>query len=334
REHYEAVRERPDDYALWLSYARALELAGDADTAIAAARRAIPLAPAYAQPHYQLGNLLLRSGQTTEAFSELRLAGISDPSLLPGIIDLAWRVSSNNVQFVEQALLPTTPEQHWALARFFKEQQQIDPAIRHFAMSGAEAEPDRRAYVQHLIEAGNFAAAAELWKVDNPEGIQPDIVRNPGFEKEVDLGAASFDWNAPQSLEGVRFTLDTQMPAEGKSALKLEFTGSAPVGVPMLSQIILVAPQTQYELHFSARPESIVSAGLPQVSVLEPLSRNHIAQSQTFGGTSGAWSEYVITFASGPAQAVQIVVERQSCLTNPCPIFGRLWLDGFRLTKR
>src|ERR1041385_3346272 len=70
QEHYEAVKARPDDYALWLSLARALELNGDSESAIAAARQAIPLAPAYAQPHYQLGNLLLRAGRTAEAFAE------------------------------------------------------------------------------------------------------------------------------------------------------------------------------------------------------------------------------------------------------------------------
>jgi len=335
REHYEAVTARPNDYALWLSLARALELNGDPDAAIAAARQAIPLAPAYAQPHYQLGNLLVRSGQTKEAFAELRLAGTSDPTLLPGIVDLAWRVSSHNVQFVEEAVSPVTPQQHWIVARFFRGQSQIDSAVREFAMSGTDGEPDRRAYVQQLIQEGQFAAAAELWRVDNPEGAQVDVVRNPGFETEIELGESEFSWRAPQKIEGVHFVLDTQKPAEGQSSVKLDFTGNVPVSSPLLSQIVLVQSETQYELQFSARTESIVSGGLPVVSIVDSVSRNRLAQSQTLAGTTAAWAQYTIKFASGThTQAVLIVVERQSCPSNPCPIFGRLWLDGFRLNKR
>ncbi len=69
-EHYQAALTRPDDYVLWLSLARACELSGDSTAAIAAAKQAAPLAPDYAEPHYQLGNILLRAGQTDEAFKE------------------------------------------------------------------------------------------------------------------------------------------------------------------------------------------------------------------------------------------------------------------------
>src|SRR4030095_6054668 len=108
-EYFQAARARPDDYVLWLSLARARELNGETEGALAAARQAVPLAPDYAEPHYQLGNILLRAGQTEEAFKELRLAGASNPTLLPGVIDLAWRVSNGNVEFVVGAIKPASP---------------------------------------------------------------------------------------------------------------------------------------------------------------------------------------------------------------------------------
>src|SRR5260221_10416803 len=73
-EYEQAALSRPDDYVLWLSLARARELNGDPAGAVSAARQAVPLAPYYAEPHYQLGNILLRAGQREEAFKELRLA--------------------------------------------------------------------------------------------------------------------------------------------------------------------------------------------------------------------------------------------------------------------
>jgi hypothetical protein len=334
REHYEAVRARPDDYALWLSRARALELNGDLESAIEAARQAIPLAPSYAQPHYQLGNFLLRAGRTTEALAELRLAGASDPMLMPGIIDLAWSISHNDPKFVEQAIAATSPDQHLVLAMFFKEHQQIDAAIRAFAMSGAVGAQDRRAYVQQLITGGRFESAAELWKVDNSEGAVPDAIRNPGFEKEVELDGSGFDWSAPRDIQGVRVTIDTQTPAEGQSALKLEFAGGAPFGSPFLSQVVLVTPQTHYALQVSVRSESLVSGGLPQVLVLDALSNSPLGQSPAFTGTSDGWRQVAIPFASGSqTKAVRIAIERPICSSSPCPVFGRLWLDGFALRK-
>src|SRR2546425_5934289 len=58
----QAVLFRPDDCVLWLGLARTQELNGETDDAVAAARRSVPLAPYYAQPHWQLGNILLRVG--------------------------------------------------------------------------------------------------------------------------------------------------------------------------------------------------------------------------------------------------------------------------------
>lgn len=334
REHNEAVKARPDDHALWLSLARALELNGDVEKAIAAARQATTLAPAYSQPHYQLGNLLLRAGQTSEAFAELRLAGTSDPLLMPGIVDLAWRMSSGNAQFVEQAIAPGTSDTALVLAMFFRERHQIEPAIRWFAMSGPVGEPDRRAYVAELITNGRFEAAGELWAVDNSERVQTDAIRNAGFENEIDLRYAGFDWNASPTLKAVRFALDTQNPAEGLSALKVEFSGDSPVLGPLLSQVVLVTPNTKYELQFSARNESIVGGSVPQIFVLDAVSRSAIGQSAALTGTIEGWRSYVVPFVSSPqTKAVRIAIERQSCSSTPCPIFGRLWLDSFSLRR-
>jgi len=333
-EHSEAVKARPDDYALWLSLARALELNGDVEKAIAAARQATILAPAYSQPHYQLGNLLLRSGRTSEAFSELRVAGMSDPLLMPGIVDLAWSVSSGNAQFVEDAINARTASMSLVLATFFRQHQQVEKAIRWFAVSGPAAEPDRRAYVAELITTGQFEAAAQLWAVDNSEPVQSESIRNAGFEKDIDLRYAGFDWNASPAVKGVRFALDTQNPAEGRSALKVEFAGDSQISLPLLSQVVLVAPNTKYELQFSARQDSIVSGGVPQILVLDAVSRSPLGQSGPLTGTSAEWHIEAVPFITGPqTKAIRITIERPSCESTPCPIFGRLWLDKLFLRR-
>src|SRR5881394_1829647 len=96
REYERAIALRPRDYVLWLMYARGCELNGEREKAVAAARRAVPLAPFYAQPHWQLGNLLVRDGQTVEGFKELRLASSINSDFLGPVIDLAWQLSKGD----------------------------------------------------------------------------------------------------------------------------------------------------------------------------------------------------------------------------------------------
>lgn len=89
REYEKAVALRSDDHVLWVELGRARDLSGDQDGALSASRKAVQLAPYYAQPRWQLGNLLSRAGGThDEAFMELRRAAASDPTFLPVFIDL------------------------------------------------------------------------------------------------------------------------------------------------------------------------------------------------------------------------------------------------------
>jgi hypothetical protein len=333
-EHLNAVKSRPEDYALWLSLARANELIGTPESGIAAARQAALLAPAYSQPHYQLGNMLLRIGRTNEAFAELRRAAESDPALLPGIIDLAYRTSGGNSQFVLQTLAPSTHEARIAMADYFRSRDQADAAIELYTAAGTEAVKDRAYYVGQLISANRFKEAARLWAVDHSDSVARDQIRDPGFEKDSDLSKAGFSWRAGDKTEGLRFVLDTRERAEGNSSLRIEFGGGHDPTLPVISQLINVQPETAYELTLSIRTENLVSGGLPRVAVLDAVTRVALTQSSEVDRTSHGWLELVLKFKTGPQiETIQIVVQRQGCGTQPCPIFGQLWLDQFSLRR-
>jgi hypothetical protein len=333
-EHREAVRARPQDYVLWLGLARAAELNGDASTAIASAQRAILLAPSYSQPHYQLGNILLRAGRTSEGFKELRTAAESDPTLMPGIIDLAWRLSKGNVQFVEQTLAPETSAARLALARYFRSHGLADEAIRIYTTSGDAGVRDRQNYVSELSRDSQFSQAAALWQVDHPGTAVPGRMDNGGFETEIDLNVKGFVWETSEKSGSVRLALDTQQPAEGRSSLKIQFNGEAGKEGPIVYQLVLVEPNRHYQLHFSWRTENIVSVALPFVSVVDLRARSRAGNSPAFARASAGWREYTIDFTTGPqTDAVQVTLERENCVTPPCPVFGLLWLDNFSLQK-
>ena len=332
-EYQRAALARPDDYALWLSLARASELNGDTAGAVAAARQAVPLAPDYAEPHYQLGNILLRAGQRDEAFKELRLAGASNPTLMAGIIDLAWRVSGGNVQFVTQAITPQTPAAYLSLGQYFRGHQAPGAAIAMYVAAGSASEQDRRSYLAELIAEKRFDDAANLWKVGRQDGAAPGVMTDPGFEQESNLRDPGFGWRLGEKDTGFHLSLDTNNPQQGRSSLKIEFNGDSYPSSPVISQLVLVDSGAHYQLRFAVRSEGLVSGGLPFVIVTDAGDNKVLGQSDKFPTTDG-WHEYTINFDLGQsARAVQIALQRQACSKSPCPIFGHLWLDNFLLQR-
>lgn len=333
-EYYQAAIARPNDYVLWLSLARAREFNGETAGAVAAARQAVPLAPDYAQPHYQLGNILLRAGQKNEGFKELRLAGASNPTLMPGIIDLAWRLSGGNVQSVVQAIAPGRPEAYQALGQYFRDHKEVDAAIAMYVAAGSAARQDRLSYLGELIAAKRFKEAAGLWAVGRQAGATPGVMVDPGFEQESNLSEPGFAWRLGDTPRGFHLSLDTANPREGHTSLKAEFNGDPDPGSPIITQLVLIEPRAHYRLRFAVRSESIVSGGLPEVVVIDANTKSALGHSGELPRATDGWRDYTIEFDSGPsASAVQIALQRERCDRSPCPIFGRLWLDDFSLTK-
>lgn len=330
--HYQtAVALRPDDYLLRLQLARGQELAGDTKAAIDSATVAVTLAPFYAQPHWQLGNILVRAGRHDDGFSELRLAGASDPKLLPAIVDLAWQLSGGKVEYVLAATQPHTPDAYRALANYFKKHDEVSAAIDMLEAGGAATAPERRGYVAELIAAGRFVAARRLWghPIDPDEGAR---LFDAGFEDEIDLDEPGFSWRANNADPGLALSLDNANPKEGRASLRVDFNGAANAGAAVLSQLVLVSPKANYRLTFAVRAENLVSGGLPNIAVVDASNNQLLGQTGALPQTTSGWQDTSIAFTTGAAAtAVRISLVRQPCPASQCPIFGKLWLDDFRL---
>ncbi|HYJ86804.1 MAG TPA: tetratricopeptide repeat protein [Pyrinomonadaceae bacterium] len=333
-EYHKAATARPEDYFLWLQLARARELNGEIDAAIAMARHAVSLAPHYAQPHYQLGNILLRAGRQDEAFKELKLAGASNPTLMPGIIDLAWRLSGGNIQFVEKAIAPENPQAYQTLGQYFRQRNEVDAAIAMYNATGPAGEQDRHNYLAELIAAKRFKQAGILRAADGQSAATSEVIFDPGFEQESNLKEAGFGWRIGDRDQGFQLSLDATSPREGRSSLKVEFTGDFHPSSTVIYQLVLVEPTTHYQLRVSIRAEGVVSGGLPVVEIVDADENQILGQSEQFPNSTSGWGEYTINFNSkSSTSAVRIGLRRQPCEGTPCPIFGRLWLDNFSLRR-
>ncbi len=335
-EYEQATALRPDDYVLWLTLARARELNGERDRAIAAARMAVPLAPFYAQPRWQLGNLLVRDGQIGDGFKELRLASSINPEFLGPVVDLAWQLSKGDVHYVEDTIAPHNPNEYAALAEGFKRHGRIDEAIDMLVFAGTDSTITSRRlqFVSELIAAKKFKEAYRLWaKGSSSEGDQAATILDGSFEQETNLDDPGFGWQAANKAPSITRALDANSMKEGRSSLRVDFNGDSDPNVPVLSQIVMIAANGKYHLRFAARAEEIVSGGLPVMRVIDATTGTALGEDSSVS-QSKDWRDYSIDFStSESASAIQILLVRSSCKAAQCPIFGHLWLDGLSLQK-
>ena len=340
-EYERAVALRPQDYYLWLVLGDAREVAGDFEGALAAYEEAARLAPFYAQPRWFLGNLLLRAGRYDEAFAELRRAGESNPALMPAIIDLAWGISRQDARTVEQFIQPQTDAARLSLARFYARHAKPSETLNLFrAMNDSLTESQRRELLNDLLAAREYGVAYQVWRSFHPEINDEGSATGPlmidgGFEKPLSLNDPGFGWQLARNTPALKFTIDRTEPREAAQSLLVDWSGDPSLALAVVSQLVLVQPQTSYRLRFAARTGELVTGGLPLMIVNgADLEGNILGKSKPLPhGTSG-WTDYVVEFKTGDeTRAVLISLRREPCANGPCPIFGRLWLDDFSLQK-
>jgi O-antigen ligase len=337
REYERAVSARPQDYALWLKLGRARDQAGEPEGAIVAFRESKRLAPFYAQPHWQLGNTLYRLGRRDEAFAELRLAMISDSSLIPAALDLAWAAFNGDARAIEQAIQPQSASMHVALARFFVTHGKISEAVQQFRAAGGLSDDDRRGLLKDLFAARRFLEAHEVWSSgQNADTGGTALFVNGGFESEIKLDDPGFGWQPMWRPEAVSISSDIKNPHSGARSLRVDWSGKSDPSDAVISQLLLVEPGKRYRLSFAARTEELITGGLPVVVVIDASNdkNNILIKSKTLPPGTNQWQTYISEFkTTETTNGVFIRIRRENCDTSPCPAFGHVWFDDFSLEQ-
>lgn len=336
-----AVRLRPNHYALWLELGRARDQADDQQGALEAFKEAARLAPYYAQPRWQLGNVLFRMGRREEAFAELRRAAMSDVTMLPVAIDLAWGAYKGDTRAIEQVFQPQTTSWRLALARYFSKHGKPAEALEQYRAATGIQDYERRAFLQDLLTARQFTEAYEVWSggLETKNGERRSgkgQLTDGGFESGLKFDDPGFGWQLIR-LPTVRYSLDTVEPKEGAQSARIDFSGDYNPAFPVIWQVVLVEPASRYRLHFASRSQEMVTGGLPVLTVSDATSSGggrSLAESSPLPQGSNGWQDQPIEFTTGDeTSAVLLSLVRQSCGSGPCPIFGRLWLDQFSIEK-
>ena len=326
-----AVALRPSDYTLWVALGLARDQLGNTAGAIVAFDEAVRRAPFYARPRWQRGNVLLRSGQYEAAFKDLNGAAESNPELLPALIDLAWNVSQRDPALTEKLVQIQTPAMRVAFAKLLAREGRASDAVVQLKAAGTIGEEIQRDLVQQLLAKESYKEAYEVWKSARSSDV-PAAIYDGGFEGPLTLNEKGFGWRMAGEAKGHRLSVDNTDPHSGTKSLLINFQGES--ASPALSQLVMVEPAARYKVNFAALAKDIVSGGPPFVVVADASSRERLGQSTTLVNESDGWQLVSFEFtASSKTSAVVLSVERASCTTSPCPIFGSLALDSFSMER-
>jgi len=332
-----AVQLRPRDYFLWLVLGLTRDSDRDQEGALLALRQSALLAPAYAKPSWQLGNLLLRMGEIDQAFVELRKAAQRDPTTLPVTIDLAWNLSQHDPKKVAVMLQPDDDATRLALALFLAKHNQSPAAVEQFLLTKTNSGEKVQTLLQELLKARAFGDAYQVWARMHGTPTNAGVeFFDGGFEGSLATGQVGFGWQIAPNIANVEMSVDTSERQSGGRSLHAVFRGNSNPAAPLLTQLILVKPQTHYQITFAALTRDFVSAAVPMLTVSDASDPKGVmlVQSPPLLSDKSGWRLFTVEVTTNAAtQAITISIARQNC-ADPCPAFGSLWLDSFSIQSR
>ncbi len=342
RGYEQATSLSPNDYRVWQELGRTRAQTGDLAGGESALRRAVELAPAYAEPRWHLGNILLREGKETEAFAELQRAGGADPALRPQVMNLAWRVYNGDVDRVVAAI-GTSVGARAELIGYFITLGRLDDALRFWSSFSASEKREQHKAGENLMVAlasgKRYQAALAVYRdigtADEIADMAVGRIANGGFEEGIrDAGKSLFGWQIPRVAQ-TRIGFTDGVQHSGDRSLLIIFNEPTTPQYAGISQLVVVEPQASYRLQFWVRIENLKSGSTLVTEVVDATDPSRmLAASEALPNGSSEWRQVTLEF-SIPArtEAVTIRINRQGCGEAHCPIFGKVWYDDFDLQR-
>lgn len=333
-----AIELRPKDYLLWLQLGFTTNKLKEFSKAKEAYEKSVQLAPNYYQPRQYLGFFHLRQNNPNEAFTHLNQAAAINPALLPQVLQLAHYIFSGNPIEIEKAVQPNSIASKKVMADFFLKNNIISDKTVEFLTGNDLEEKGKNEFISQLIKTKNYKLAFSIWasikkNKDSLQNLEKNKILEGDFENTISTDKTGYGWQFENDTN-IEMRLDNKKPYAGSASLLILFNGKSNTNQPVISQLILAKPNQSYSLSFAARIEEIVTGGLPIVSIVDADNGNLLNQSTALTSTNGQWQQYKVDFKTGDqTQAVIIRLLRQNCKENPCPIFGKLWLDEITLRE-
>lgn len=338
-EYEKAAALSPNNYLLWLALGKARERTGDAEGAEKALRRAVELAPNYADVHWSLGNNLLRQGKSDEAFNEIRKAGDGNEKYVLPAIATAWDIFDGDIMRIKQNI-GDSAKLNAFLAVFLLKQQRYDDAFGIWA-SLTEEMKTKTFSVQSeelyngFVSVGKYRFARQV--KSSIEGQDNTKIFGKfsfgGFEYNNSKKKSDFfDWQIADGQQPL-IGYDDKIKHGGNLSLVLIFNSPNGLDFRPVSQTIAVEAGKSYRVEGFYRAGLKTSATL-RWEILNAADRSVLASTETISANAD-WTNFGADFTvSENAEAVIVNLAREKCGSTICPITGKVWFDDFTLNEK
>lgn len=337
-EFEKATALAPRDFRLWLAFGKARERRGDAAGAELALRKALELAPNYAQAQWTLGNVLLRRGKSDEAFAMISRAAENDVTYRMPAVTTAWQIFDGNLENIKRNI-GVSANLNSTLALFLAEQKRFDEAIRVWNALPDEAKkttlkPHGEILFGQLIAAKKYRDALLIQiSLDDKSGAENFAlgkIFNGGFEVEVKREKANvFDWRIADGNQP-QIGFDDAQKSGGNRSLVIIYNSSDGRDFRQISQIVAVESAKKYTFGMFYKSELKTSATL-RWEIVDETDGKVLATTAAIANTAD-WTNLKTEFTTAAeTQAVTIRLARETCKSIICPIAGKVWFDDFSI---
>jgi tetratricopeptide (TPR) repeat protein len=326
--------------ATWLDLATAYELVGNltaARDAFLQAQRAYPLS---AEVSWRYGNFLLRQGELSPAFAEIRHAVSTDPQRAAEALSRCWRADPD-IQAILDNVLPPSGTVYLDAIRELLAGAQITPALAVWSRLVANHPPlhlsDVIPFADMLVSARRVEDARRVWEqaaalssTPPPNDAPGSVVWDGGFESGVTGGG--FAWYFAPPSGGVQVSVDSKEKHSGRQSLRLGFGGKHNVDFSDVCHLAAVQPRITYRLSAWVRTQELSTDQGIRLR-LDWLENSHGAFASTpeVHGTQ-PWTKLEIPWSPGPdVRQVRVCVCRNPSDTYGSRIHGTAWVDDVAL---
>ncbi|CAN5640668.1 hypothetical protein BH24ACI2_BH24ACI2_02570 [soil metagenome] len=338
-EYEKAAALAPNDYRFWVALGKARERSGDAAGAELALRKALELAPNYADLHWTFGNILLRQGKTQEAFAEIRRAAESNENYINPAVTTAWQIFGGDLAQIRQNI-GASSQVNFALTAFLVRQNRFDEAFEIWNALPAEQKKtvfksNGEEFYKEMLKAKKYRAALQIQNeiFDSEAGnFAVGRVSNGGFEAEVKpINAGIFEWQiADGSTPQIGF--DEAQKHSGNRSLVIVFNSVESKDFRPISQIIAVEAGKKYT--FEAFYKSALKASATLKWVIADVSEAKVLAMTDAIVNNSDWTNLKAEFTTSEnTEAVILQLVRDNCQSLICPISGKVWFDDFSLNQ-
>ena len=340
--YHTALVLNPQSSEAWLDLAALYESEdriAETQNAFLQAKKAYPLS---AEVSWRYGNFLLRRGEVSQAYAEIRRAVYVDPRRSAEAFSRCWRVHPD-VQAILDDVLPPDRDGYLDVIHELTDQNQLPSALIVWDRLVVLHPRLQLASILHfmsvLLQQNRFDEATRVWRqavrlsTDPPTGDPSEsALWDGGFETDVRGGLGWFFSSPPR---GVTVGLDTTEKHSGRRSLRLDFDGRHNIAFDSVCNNVIVQPATPYLFSAWVRARRLTTdQGIRfRLSWVEN-SRSAFVETRDVRGTE-PWTQIHMPWTS-PAggRQLHVCIVRDTSGKVDSQIQGTAWVDDASLVPQ